>query len=111
MKRFSFIKFSPRSLRIKLGCITNCEIAFSNIKDVTTVTYKSIYGIGVRVCGSGEVAIVTTTGEVVRLELKEKGFLKLFGVFKMSFDSLRLSPEREREFIEMLKQESIGQSA
>ena len=54
-------------------------------------------------CGRGETAIVTNTGDVIRLELNEKGFLKLFGIFKISFISLRLSPDRQTEFIETLQ--------
>ncbi len=103
IKWFSFIDVTDRNLRIKLGFLAYCEIEFSNIKDISTVKHKAINGIGVRVCGGGETAIVTNTGDVVRLQLKEKGFLKLFGVFKISFTSLRLSPEKQSEFIAMIK--------
>lgn len=103
IKRFSFIDITDRSLRIKLGFLAYCEIGFLNIKDISTVTHKAINGIGVRACGGGETAIVTNTGDVVQLHLKEKGFLKSFGVLKISFTSLRLSPEKQSEFIAMLK--------
>ncbi|TES94395.1 MAG: hypothetical protein E3J87_00415 [Candidatus Cloacimonadota bacterium] len=103
MKRFSFIDITDNSLRIKLGCLATSEIRFSNIKDVSTATHKAIYGIGVRACGRGETAIVTNTGDVVRLQFREKGSLKLFGIFKISFISLRLSPESQTEFIEILQ--------
>lgn len=74
IKRFSFIDITDRSLRIKLGFLAYCEIGFSNIKDISTVTHKAINGIGVRACGGGETAIVTNTGDVVQLHLKEKVF-------------------------------------
>ena len=103
MKRFSFIDITPRGVKIKLGCLATSEIRFSNIKDVSTINHKAICGIGVRACGRGETAIVTKTGDVVRLQLRGKGSLKLFGIFKISFTSLRLSPESQTEFIEILQ--------
>lgn len=103
IRRFSFIALTENSLKIKLGCIANCEIDFLNIQNLSIIRHKAIYGLGVRTCGRGEVAIVTRSGDVVRLQLREKAFLRLFGIFKISFSSLRLSPEKQSEFIETLR--------
>ncbi len=103
IRRFSFIVLGDRSLKIKLGFIAECELPISSIESVSIVEHKAISGIGVRACGGGETAIVTRTGEVVRIQLRNKGSLKLFKVFKITYNLLRLSPEKQGEFIESLK--------
>jgi hypothetical protein len=102
MKRFSYIFVSDRSIRVRMGVFAFGQIPFSNIGSVETVTHKPIHGIGVKTCGKGEMAMVTTAGEVARLELKQRGTLKMFGLFRVSFSGLRLSPEKQDEFIAMV---------
>ncbi len=107
MKRFSHIFVTDRSIRIRLGIFAYGEIAFSNIANVGTAVHKAIHGIGVKACEKGEMGVVTTAGEVVRLGLKQKDTLRLFGFMRVSFCALRLSPEKQDEFIAMVK-ERIG---
>jgi len=103
IKRFSFILFTPNGIKIHFGFLAECQLSFSNIKEVTTVQHKTIYGIGVKMCGKGEVAIVTRAGNVVRLLMRDKDFIVMFKFVKITFISLRISPEKQDEFIEILK--------
>jgi hypothetical protein len=107
MKRCSYILVTDRTIKVRMGVFAYGEMAFSNIAGVETVTHKAIHGIGVKACGKGEMAMVTTAGEVARLVLREKETLRMFGFIKMSFTALRLSPESKDEFITMVK-ERIG---
>ena len=103
IKRFSFIDVSDNCLRIKFGCIVDFEVPFSDIKAISYIEQSPISGIGVRICGREEVAVVSTTGPVVILQLRKKSYLRLFGLLKITFTSLRISPERKSEFLELLR--------
>jgi hypothetical protein len=103
IKRFSFIKVTDRSVIVRLGPLAYGEIDISNVIDISVVNHEIQSGIGVRVCGKGETAIVTKTGDVVRLQLKEKGTIRMCGLVKISFSALRISPVRQNEFIDLVK--------
>jgi len=103
IKKYSYILLSETNIKIRLGFLAVCEIEYKNIKHVSIVRHSLLCGIGVRVCGRGEVAIVTTTGNIVSIELKERSFLLLFKFIRISFLILRISPQRQSEFIEILK--------
>lgn len=107
MKRFSFILVTDRAIRVRMGVLAYGEIPFSSIASAGTVIHQGINGIGVKACGKGEVGMVTTTGEVARLELREQGTIRMFGLLKVRFTALRLSPEKQDEFLAMIG-ERIG---
>jgi hypothetical protein len=109
LKRFSYLLITDRDIKIRLGIIAHGKVLFADIARVTRVTQKAIHGIGVRACGKGELAVVTAVGEVVRLELKKKSRLRMFGFIGMSFSNLRISPEKQDEFIAMVNERIPGQ--
>ena len=104
IKRFSFILVTDRTIKIQFGAFAFCDIALSNIKDISTVEHKAHDGIGVKNCGRGEIAMVTRAGKVVKLHLGEKDYCRMFGFTKIWFNALRLSPEKQDEFIVMIKE-------
>lgn len=107
MKRFSYIMLTDRVVKVRMGIFAFGEIPYSDIVKVEKVTHKAIHGIGVKACGKGEVGMVTTAGEVTRLELSKKNSLRVFGCISMPFTALRLSPEHQESFIAMVA-ERIG---
>lgn len=104
IKRYSFLVIGDRFIEVKLGCLVRGRILLLNVEKISIIEHKPIRGIGVRNCGGGEIAIVTITGDVVQLKMKERGYLKMFGLFPISYKKLRLSPQKRNEFIEMVKQ-------
>jgi len=104
IKRFSFILVSDRTIKIQFGAFAFCDIALSNIKDISTIEHKAFDGIGVKIRGRGEIAMVTRAGKITELHLAEMNYCRMFGFARISFNVLRLSPEKQDEFIVMIKE-------
>ncbi|HID32151.1 MAG TPA: hypothetical protein EYP24_02100 [bacterium (Candidatus Stahlbacteria)] len=97
------IEIQTRDLIVNCGLLTVFTIPLEMIVKVEKVRHLFFYGIGVRACGLKEIAVVSTTGDVVRLELRSSRGLNLFHFIPLMFEKLRLSPEDPDRFIELLK--------
>lgn len=98
------IEIRTGDILIRMGILTNFTLPIVKIDNIDTVDHLFIQGIGIRACGGKEVAVVTTTGTVVRFHLRSKHSLRIFNLIPISFEKLRLSPEEPDRFIETIKQ-------
>lgn len=98
------IEIRTGELLVKMGILTNFTLPIAKIENIDTVDHLFIQGVGIRACGGKEVAVVTTTGTVVRFHLRSKHSLRIFNLIPLSFEKLRLSPEEPDRFIETVNQ-------
>ena len=103
-----FVVVEPDGVRIKAGFLLDDTISMENIKGAEPSAHSLLEGIGVRISLSGTLAVISSTRNIVQLNLKEPQRIGFVTLRLNQAKRIKLSLEDPQAFLKAVRAQMHG---